>query len=124
MTAATATKTQSQTAMTTSSQSEWEARAISLAEQHHLVHRARYIGQGIVDEPLYQVPSRSQDGSCHVVRLYTATGRVACSCHASLWGKACGHCGSAILAERMRQEALRTPQDEPMRSFCNNVGNW
>jgi hypothetical protein len=104
-------------------QAAYEARSITLADQHHLIHRARYIGQGIVDEPIYQVPSRSAEGSVHVVHLYQHTGRTSCTCYAGNFGKACSHVGAALVADRQRQEALRTPQDDAMRWYCHG-GDW
>lgn len=117
---ATATATKTRTAIT---RVEWEARAVALADQHHLIHRAHYMGQGLVEEALYQVPSRTHDGSVHIVRLYSVTGRVSCTCHAGTYGKACSHVGAALVADRQRQEALRTPQDDAMRWFCHG-GDW
>lgn len=116
-----AAKTRQQTRP--ASRDEWNARALELAEAHHLTGRARWIGTGLVDEALYQVPSRSAEGSCHVVHIYPRTGQVTCTCLASVWGKPCSHVGSALHAQRQKEEAERTPQNEPLRSFAHGL-SW
>jgi hypothetical protein len=102
---------------------EWEARAIVLAEDSHLVHRARYLGQGIYGESLWQVPSKSSDGGCYVVHIWQHAGAT-CNCTAGSYARACGHAGAAILAERQKHQAERASGQSEAWRYWLNGGEW
>jgi hypothetical protein len=102
----------------------WQARAIMLAEEHHLVHRACFLGTGVYGESLWEVPSKTTDGAVYVVHVWLETEAACCSCLAAWFARACGHCGAAILAERQKQAAERGSEgDTAMRWFCHG-GEW
>ncbi|HEV2460716.1 MAG TPA: hypothetical protein VGS80_20370 [Ktedonobacterales bacterium] len=101
---------------------EWEARAIVLAEDAHLVHRARYLGQGVQGASLWQVPSKASDG-VYVVHIWQHAGAT-CNCTAGSYGRACGHAGAAILAERQKHEAERASGQSEAWRYWLNGGSW
>jgi hypothetical protein len=101
----------------------WEARAITIAEEHHLTGRARYLGIGVHGESLWEVPSMTT-GCVYVVHVWPVTMGATCSCLAASFAGACRHCGSAILAERQKQTAERgSESDTAMRWFAHG-GEW
>lgn len=105
-------------------QAAYEARSITLAEDHHLVHRARFIGQGVHGENLWQVPSKSNDGTVYIVHVWANTMGVTCGCRAGTYGQACGHAGCALLAERQKQAAERESGQSEGWRFWLNGGSW
>jgi hypothetical protein len=83
---------------------EWNTRAVQLADEHRLNGTARSLATDADGLHLYQVPSRRHDG-CYLVRVNPHTGALLCSCTAGRYGRACGHAGAAVHAERQRRSA-------------------
>jgi hypothetical protein len=61
----------------------WEARAITLAEEQHLIHRASYLGQGVYGENLREAPSKTTDCAVYVVHVWPVNEAACCSCLAA-----------------------------------------
>ena len=100
---------------------EWQARAITLAADAHASGTARHIGTNEHGAQLYRVPSSSHDG-VYLVSVWPH-GAALCCCTAGSYERPCKHAGAAILAERARQEATNTTQNEPLRSFAHGL-SW
>jgi hypothetical protein len=102
------------------SRAQWEARAVVLAEEGHLVHSARLLGTGVHGERLWRVPSKST-GSCYVVHVWQHAGAL-CTCTAGLYGRACSHVGAALLGERQREAEAEAghPQLQAPRPYPDN----
>lgn len=105
---------------TTTQQIKAAARAIELAEQHHLTGTARYIGQTDAGAELWTVPSRSHDGH-YIVRSWPEIERHTCSCTAGSYGRACGHVGAVMHAEEQRVRATQQSSSSVMDSW---VKGW
>lgn len=91
---------------------EWSERAVELAEANHLDGTATWLGTYTHTEgkPLcWRVPSRDRSGA-YTVEVEEWSGIVRCHCTASSYGRPCAHAGSAILAYRTREQAMR-PSD-------------
>ncbi|HEV2460941.1 MAG TPA: hypothetical protein VGS80_21525 [Ktedonobacterales bacterium] len=102
----------------------WEARAITLAEEHHLTGRTRYLGVGVHGESLWEVPSVTT-GSVYMARVWPVTMGAVCSCLAMSFGhRACGHAGAAILAERQKQAAERGSESDTAVRWLAHGGPW
>jgi hypothetical protein len=107
---------------------EWEMQAITLAEEAHLVHRARFLGTGVYGNSLWQVPSTMTDGTVYVVQVWPTMLGAVCSCFAkSLGHRACAHAGAALVGEHQKQAAERgsggDEGDTALRWFAHG-GEW
>lgn len=100
---------------------QWNARAIVLATDSHADGTARHVGENAHGAQLYRIPSSSHDG-VYLVSVWPL-GDVLCCCTAGSYERPCKHAGAALLAERQRQEAMRTRQDEPLRWWAHG-GSW
>ena len=115
-------------AQTQTDQMQFKARAITLAEEAHLVHRARFLGTGVYVERLWQVPSTTADGTVYVVQVWPYTMGAVCSCFAhSLGHRACSHAGAALVGECQKQATERgsggSEGDTALRWFAHG-GEW
>ena len=97
---------------------EWNARALELAEAKHTTGTARHIGTNEDGAHLYRVPSWSHDGAVYVGSVWPA-GAVLCCCTSASYSRPCKHAGAALHAERQREAAMTTPQDEPARWYAH-----
>lgn len=104
-------------------QLEWEARAIVLAEEHHLTGCARHIGETGTGARLWKVRSQSSADGFHVVTFWEQTRGIVCDCVAGSYGRPCSHAGAALHGERQRERAMSSRTDEAMRSWMNG-GAW
>ena len=102
----------------------WEARAISLAVEGHLIHRASYAGTGRYGESLWQVPSKRADGTYYIVHVWPAILIATCTCTASLYSKPCAHCGVALIAEGHKQQAEHGSEGDTALRWFAHGGEW
>jgi hypothetical protein len=102
----------------------WEARAISLAEEGHLIHRASYAGTGCHGESLWRVSSKRTDGTYYIVHVWPAIMTATCTCTASMYSKPCAHCGAALLAEGQKQAAEHGSEGDTAPRWFAHGGEW
>ena len=106
-------------------QSEWEARALELAEAQHLTGTARQLAAVPLRE-FYGVRKAGPVGE-HVIRVEFWYGgelrRITCDCQAARFGRACKHAGAVLHALRLRERAMRQPDTDPLASWRRG-GDW
>lgn len=86
----------------------WQMRSIELAERDNLQATRKGYGETC---QMFEVPSRSNPHSPHVLTLYTAgehNGQLFCPCYAQAHGLPCGHVGAVLrLLDYERENAAR-----------------
>jgi|GEM_PF-5935044 len=89
----------------------WQATALVLAEEAHLVYRATWLTQHDLSEPLgahgveqFHVPSVSRDWMRHTVTYDATTDTYRCDCEAGIWAKPCKHAGAVLSLVRQLQQ--------------------
>jgi hypothetical protein len=107
-------------------QSEWDARAIELAEAAHLTGTARLLAENELRR-FYGVRKSGPTGE-HVVRteFWYRSGelrRITCDCQAARFGRACKHDGAVLHALRLREQAISQPDTDPLASWRRG-GEW
>lgn len=93
----------------------WEARALALAWDRHLIGTPRYVGKTDSGAHLWRVPSRTHDG-CYLVTAWPR-GSYTCCCTAGSYGRPCGHAGAVVRAELQRQAAMAQADTDAMKSW-------
>jgi hypothetical protein len=100
----------------------WQQRALALADGRHLFGTPRQVGTNAHGAAIWQVPSRSSDGTYYIVKVWPV-GDVGCSCTAGSYARPCAHAGAVIKAEAQREAVQAATQDEGMRYWLNG-GEW
>lgn len=105
-------------------QSQWDARAIELAEAAHLTGTARLLSENELHS-FYGVRKSGPAGE-YLVRVERIGGHVLhvrCDCLAGQHGKACKHAGATLYALRLREQAISQPDTDPLASWRRG-GAW
>ena len=97
-------------------------RSLQIAEHDHLLYRARLHPTNDAGERVFSVPSRTQPGLFHVVRL-TPTGAWCCGCPAGEHGLPCGHVGAAFHLWRQIEQAMSEAGMRAQRAY-ESFGAW
>lgn len=102
---------------------EWDARALQLAEEHHLVYRAKCIGPNAGGWYVFSTPSSRDDSVRYVQQVNPITGECKCGCTAGSYGNPCGHAGSALHAWRQIANAMSEAGKRASRDLIA-FGEW
>jgi hypothetical protein len=100
-------------------QAAWNARAIELAEEHHLTGTARQLAEVPLRE-FWGVRKSGPVGE-YVVRVDRWFGgevrRIECGCAAGAYGRGCKHAGAVLHALQARERAIAQPETDPLANW-------